>query len=128
MLNEEMVLEWQIADATLKAAQERFDKITADLATAMIDAQIKSDLVCVRGQDTKVTVVQGETLTISDSILIAAIGKRAYNKVCTQKVDRKLLENAIDKGQIDPLSVAAAITLKPKKAFVRVTPVEADHE
>jgi hypothetical protein len=128
MLNEELVLEWQIADATLKTAQERFDTITADLAKAMIDAEIKSDLVCVRGQDTKVTVVQGETLSIDETALCTAIGKRAFNKVCTQKVSRELLEKAVVDGRISEQTVAGVITIKPRKAYVKVTPVEVGHE
>ena len=41
---EELVAEWQIADATLKAAKERFDKVTNELAQHMLVNEIKSDL------------------------------------------------------------------------------------
>ena len=98
-INEGLVYEYQIAKAALEVAKERFDKVENELCQEMLVSQTKSDLVCVRGDDYKVTVVAGETVRIDEKGLRDFLGGRNFNKVCTKKVDRRLLEAAIS----DPL-------------------------
>jgi preprotein translocase subunit SecD len=121
-INETLVLEWQVADAALKVAKERFDKVTNELAQEMLVQEIKSDLVCVRGDDYKVTVVQGETMRIDDEGLRKAMGAVKFRKIVKSKVDRKLLEKAIKDGVLDISNVSAFVSIAPNKPFVKVTP------
>jgi hypothetical protein len=121
-INETLVLEWQVADAALKIAKERFDKVTNELAQDMLVQEIKSDLVCVRGSDYKVTVVAGETMRIDDEGLRKAMGAVKFRKIVKTKVDRGLLEKAIKDGLIDISNAAAFVSITPNKPFVKVTP------
>jgi hypothetical protein len=118
---DEMVAEWQIADATNKAAKERFDKITNELAQYMLLNEIKSDLVCVRGDDYKVTVVAAETVRVDEEGLRKAIGAVAYRRICKQKVDNKLLDAAVRDGVLSLDTVAEHVTIKKNTPHVRVT-------
>jgi len=127
-INEELVLEWQVADATFKAAKERFDKVTNELAQEMLVQEIKSDLVCVRGDDYKVTVVQGETTRVDDDGLKKAMGAVKFRRVTKTKVDTKLLEKAVKDGLVDIDTVAAFVSITPNKPFVKVTRVVGDHD
>jgi hypothetical protein len=123
---EELVAEWQIADATLKAAKERFDKVTNELAQHMLVNEIKSDLVCVRGEDYKVTVVAAESTSVDSEGLKKAMGAVAYRKVCKSRVDTKLLETAIRDGVVSAETVASYVTIKNNTPYVRVTTVTGD--
>lgn len=120
---DELVAEWQIADATLKAAKERFDKVQNELAQHMLVNEIKSDLVCVRGEDWKVTVVAAESTSVDADGLRQAMGAVAFRKVCKQRVDNKLLEKAIADGVVPAEVVAQHVTIKPNTPYVRVTRV-----
>lgn len=121
MTLDEMVLEWQIADAALKIAKENFDKKTNDLASYMLVEGIKSDLVNVRGTDYKVTVVQTERVKVDEDSLVKSIGRRLYNKVTTRKVDTKLLECAIRDGWIDQDTIANSMVVSKSTPYMRVT-------
>jgi len=122
MTLEELVAEWQIADAALKIAKENFDKKTNDLASHMLLEGIKSDLVNVHDKDYKVTVVESERLKIDEDHLIKAIGKRIYNKVSVRKVDKKLLETAIKNGEINPAAISGSVVISKSTPYLRVTP------
>jgi hypothetical protein len=126
----EMVLEYQIAKATLEQAKERFDKVENELCQEMLTTQTKSDLIDVRGDLTKVTVVQGETVRIDEQGLRGFLGGRQFNKVCTKKVDRRLLEAAVMDPMFpcSPEELSAFVSITTNKPFVRVTKDTGDPE
>lgn len=121
MTLDEMVAEWQIAKATVETAQERFDHLTNEITAYMITEGVKSDLVRVRDKEWKVTVVQTERVKVDDDHLIKMIGKRLYNKVSIRKVDKKLLDDAIKEGAIDPAMISNSVVISTSKPFMRVT-------
>lgn len=121
MTLDELVAEWQIADAALKIAKENFDKKTNDLASYMLVEGIKSDLVNVHGAEYKVTVVQTERVKVDEDSLVKSIGKRLYNKVSTRKVDTKLLDSAIRDGWIDSEAIANSMVVSKSTPYMRVS-------
>jgi len=120
---EDLVLEYQVAKAAWEIAKERFDKVENELCQEMLVSKTKSDLVCVRGEDWKVTVVQGETVRIDEDGLRKFIGARQFNKVCIKKVDRKALEKAIVNPSfpLTPEELSAFVSITVNKAYVRIT-------
>jgi hypothetical protein len=129
-INEELVFEYQVAKAALEVAKERFDKVENELCQEMLVSQTKSDLVCVRGDDYKVTVVAGETVRVDEKGLEKYLGKRVFKRLCTYKVDKKLLEAAIKDPAmpLSPESLSAFISITPNKPYVRVTKDTGDPE
>lgn len=122
-ISEELVAEYQVAKATLAAAKERFDKVENELVQDMLVQEIKSDLVCVRGKDYKVTVVAGESVRVDEIGLEKYLGKRNFKRLCSYRVDKKLLEAALTDPSI-PLSAETAakfITIVPNKPYVKVS-------
>jgi hypothetical protein len=116
----EMVLEYQIAKATLEQAKERFDKVENELCQEMLTTQTKSDLIDVRG----------ETVRIDEQGLRGFLGGRQFNKVCTKKVDRRLLEAAVMDPMFpcSPEELSAFVSITTNKPFVRVTKDTGDPE
>lgn len=129
-ITEEMVADYQIAKAMLAAAKERFDKVENALCQEMLTTQTKSDLVCVKGLDYKVTVVAGETVRVDEKGLEKFLGKRVFKKLCTYKVDRNALEKAVASPDfaLSPEELAAFVSITANKPYVRVSPYVEDGE
>jgi hypothetical protein len=114
--------------AVLQEAQDAFEEADRAVSDHMQANHIKTADVDVVGQDFKVTLVERETMKINERELLAFIGKRNFNKVCVQKVDRKLLEMAVAKPDF-PLSVTSLskfVSISKSKPFLRVTEHEED--
>lgn len=67
------------------------------------------------------TVVTGERISIDEVMLRKKIGAAAYRKLCSLALDKKLLEDAMASGDIDPNVVAACTTLTSNKPYIRLT-------
>lgn len=67
------------------------------------------------------TVVGGTLLDIDEVKLRKRLGAKVYDGLCTSKLDRSKLEDAVARGEVDPVAVAACSTERPKKKFIKLT-------
>jgi len=122
-INADLVSEYQIAKNSYNIAKERFAKVENELCQEMLTNQVKSDVVAIGGRDWKVTVVQGETVSIDAAGLEEYLGKRNFKKLCTYKIDQKGVERGIKAPDI-PLSAETAapfVTINQSKPYMKVS-------
>lgn len=126
-INESLVGQYNVAKATLAAAQEAFDKVENALCQEMLVTETKTDLVNVNDTTWQVTVVAGETTKIDEKGLKTLMGAVKFRKICKPaKVDSKLLELAVKNGALSVETVSKYVSYSPNKPFLRVTKVADD--
>lgn len=73
----------------------------------------------------KITFVQRETPEIDEKGLRRALTAKVYDKYTVKKLDRKSLENAMDTGAVDPMTVSRFVTMKSSKPYLKFSEGEA---
>jgi hypothetical protein len=109
------------AQARLKAAQKA-------LIQKMTREQRKSFTSQDGGKQYKVTFVQNIRNVIDEPGLKKAMGAVAFRKVCKQSIDRKLLEEALEKGTADPMVVGQFVKEVPSEPFLKFTEGQASDD
>lgn len=109
------------ATARLKAAQKT-------LIQKMTREQRKSLTTQDGGKQYRVTYVQNMRNNIDESGLKKALGAVAFRKVCKQVIDRKVLEQAMEDGSVDPMVVGQYVTTLPSEPFLKFTEGQASDE
>lgn len=72
----------------------------------------------------KATVVQGTTVKYDVAGLKKALGADLWKKVTVLQLDKKMLEDRVQMGEIDINVVAEHSKVTENKPYVRITPVE----
>ena len=119
---DELMSDRQQRLAELQEAQDLFDEADRAVQEYMLANRLKT----TDANGFKVTIVERETMKIDEQALLSYIGKRYYNKVCTQKIDRKLLEQAVAKPDfpLDMKGLSQFVIITKSKPFLRVTDQE----
>jgi len=109
----------------LASAKEVLQGLKADVDTIQDDvlkALHDLDVTTLRTDDgNNATVVAGSRVTIDDSKLSKSLGAKLWQKITVRKLDPKLLDDAIAKGVVDKVLVAAASSETPTKPYIRLT-------
>lgn len=94
----------------------------------LVKEQRKTAEVQDGGKEYRVTYVQGETTKIDEQGLRKALGAANYRKYTKETLDRKKLEEGMDKGEVDPIVVGQHVQVVPSKPFLRFTEKEAKED
>ena len=115
-----------IDDATLDLAEAKRESKEASEAVSeaqqtLLDILSAERLPGWNVDRVTVTVVEAERLQLDEGMLRRKLGSTAYRKICKLSLDRKLLEDAMARGEIDANTVAECSTLVPNKPYLRLT-------
>jgi len=114
------------AEATAKEASNTVELIKKALLEAMEADQIKTHEVTDGGKVYRVTYVQAVTHNIDEEGLRKELGEELYREYCKLVLDRKMVETAMEEGQLDPRLVGKHVTERKNKPSVRFTARAAD--
>jgi hypothetical protein len=67
----------------------------------------------------KLSIVESSTLQIDEAMLKKKIGAKMWEKISRRLLDKKLLEDRIAIGEIDPTVVAGCATEVPRSRYLR---------
>lgn len=73
------------------------------------------------GKYYQATVVSPEKVDVDEAGLRKEIGAVAFRKISVQKLDRKLLEAALESGALDPQIVGKHLHTKESRPYIRYT-------
>ena len=95
------------------------------LVDSMIEDKNKSSIIVLSPDDSyKVTLVEGSRLIIDEDRLHKKLNAAQWKSVTKSVMDRGLLENAINAGDVDAQVVAEASTEIANAPYIKVTPVK----
>ena len=117
---EELLKQYKELETVVALAKTKMTEISDQIKTELFSEGKKTDLVDLDEWQYKVTVVERETVSFDDSKIEKYIGKRAFNKICKQTIDRKLLEVGIKTGEI-PEGVLKYATVTKSSPYLRIT-------
>jgi len=107
------------AKAELDKAQARLDELAARLIKMMEQDQRKSYTWRVGDQICTLTYVQGHTIHVDEPGLRRKLTARVFDKYTRRVLDRKKMEQAIDTGEVDRVTIAPFLTERPNKPFLK---------
>ena len=123
--NDPLVVEYLEAKSAVEGAQRRLDEASAALLSKMaFDHEKTREFRRHDGRVWRLTYVQTHTPVIDEKGLRKALGARVFDKYTVKKLDKKLMERAMDVGEVDPVTVAKFVSEKPSKPYLRATLVE----
>lgn len=73
------------------------------------------------GVDIMATVVESTSMAIDEARLKKAVGAATWKKITTPRLDDKLLEQAIQAGEVDVNVVAQCTTESPRAPYIKLT-------
>lgn len=71
--------------------------------------------------EAKVTLVEGSRSSIDEASLKKNLGARLWAKVTRRTLDNTLLNEAVKRGEVDPIIVSKAVIETPMQPSIRVT-------
>lgn len=83
--------------------------------------QRKSFSEKINGFDVKITYVQRTNTTLDEAGLKKEIGLKRWTRISKSVIDRRKLEQLIESGEIDPMTVGKYLTQTSTKPHLRVT-------
>lgn len=113
-------------EAAAKDAAAALDAVRQIMLEAMEKEQIKTYEVTDGGKVYRATYVQATTHTIDEEGLRKELGEELYREYCKLVLDRKMVEAAMEEGQLDPRLVGKHVTERKNKPSVRFTARAAD--
>ena len=105
-------------------AQTRMDDAQALLMKQMEADQRKSYKWTADGMSHSVSYTQGHTTVIDERGLRKALTAKVFDKYTKKVLDRKAMEQAMDAGSIDPITVSRFVTLRPNKPHLTLVEKE----
>jgi hypothetical protein len=121
----EMIASAHAHKVEAEAARRRYEQSEAALVGYLQENRRKQVMLEQgAGHYLKVNMVVGERVVIDETKLKKAIGARAFNKLTHRVLDKKLLESAVARGEVDATVLAIASEVKPNKAYLRFDTVE----
>lgn len=75
-----------------------------------------------------VTFVQAERVELDEKGLRKALTARVFDKYTVKKLDKKALEEAMGRGEVDPMVVAKFVSTKKGLPYLRYSEKEATDE
>lgn len=122
----DLVREYLIARAEVDKAQAVLDDAAARLRKQMESDQRKSFSWVNDGVRRRITYVQQYTNVVDEPRLRKALTAKVFDKYTKRVLDRKAMEQAMDAGEIDPITVSRFVQQQPKKPYLTYTESEAE--
>lgn len=110
-----LVDDYLMARAAWQKAEQHMAELQERLIKQMEQDQRKSYRWDADGARHTLTYVQSRTTTIDEKGLRKALGAKTFDRYTVKKLDRKAMENAIDAGDVDPVTVSRFVVLRPNK-------------
>jgi len=121
---EDLLGRYAAARRKAEDAQREVKLLEEELAARMVKEQRKSAELHDGGKLVRVTYVQGETTSIDEAGLKKALGAAEFRKYTQEKLDKKKLEDALDRGDVDPIVVGQYVKVNPSRPYLRFTEKE----
>lgn len=122
---DEKVQEWLSARADYEYYKQRYEDLTEAL-TKQMEADQRKTFKWNQGGVVKVlTYVQQHQTDIDEPGLRKALTAKVFDRYTVRKLDRKRMEQAMDTGEVDPITVSRFVTQRPKKPYLTYTEREA---
>jgi hypothetical protein len=118
---EELLLVLRDLKARMAEAGETLELTQAELCELMVmdeepSISFKHDGVKIQG-----TVILGTRIKIREAQLKKALGAKGWARITSLTLDKKKLEDAIARGDIDPNVVAQYSDELPNKPYIKIT-------
>lgn len=113
-----LVTEYIRARAEYEAAKATHDEAAERLLKQMEADQRKSYHWKDASRSFSLTYVQGYTTYIDEPGLRKALTAKVFDKYTKRVLDRKRMEDAMDTGAVDPVTVSKYVTKRPKKPYL----------
>jgi len=113
-----LVAEYLAARVERDQAQARVDEIGERLMKEMEADQRKTFRWKAHGHAHSLTYVVKNTTVIDEPGLRKALTAKVFDKYTKRVLDRKAMEEAMDQGLIDPVTVSTHVELKPHKPYL----------
>lgn len=120
----ELVADFLAARVERDQAEERFRELEERLIKEMEADQRKSYRWRVEGRTHTLTYTRSSTTSIDEPGLRRALTAKVFDKYTKRVLDRKRMENAIDAGEVDPVTVSRFVTQTPRKPYLKYTSKE----
>jgi hypothetical protein len=101
-------------------AQADLDEAQARLIKQMEQDQRKSYRWTADGMSHAVTYVTKGATVIDEKGLRRALTAKVFDKYTVRKLDRHAMEQAMDEGAIDPVTVSRFVTIKPSRPYLEL--------
>ncbi len=126
----DLLAEYIAARRTYEQAENHLKKLSQELADDMAQRHRKSFSLTDfdSGVTHTVTFVQAERFAVDEKGLRKALTAKVYDKYTVKKLDRKALEEAMGKGEIDPMVVAKYVDSSKGAPYLRYSEKEATDE
>lgn len=112
--------------AKLDQVNQEYNLVKSMLVEVMQEEQIKTHEVEEGGKIYRATFTQATVPIIDEEGLRKELGEELYREYCKLVLDRKMVEAAMEDGQLDPLTVGKHVTERKNKPSVRFTVRAAD--
>jgi hypothetical protein len=114
----ELVAQYLQARTERDKAQAALDEASARLIKQMEADQRKAFRWKDGSAQHAVTYVQKRTAVIDERGLRKALTAKVFDRYTVKKLDRKRMEEAMDTGAIDPVTVSRYVELKPSRPYL----------
>lgn len=118
---EVLTMAFRMAKARAEMAQETFRQVEGELVELLRERGKKTSTIQVGNEYLRTTVVQRDNLTVNEAGLRKALGAKTFDALCTKRLSKSLLAEAVAKGEIDPVVVAQHSEAAVAKASIRFT-------
>ena len=113
--------EYLRAKAAADRANHRLKLTEQALLAHMEENQLKSAVIEDSDLVHRVTFVQREVIKIDEKGLRRALRAKVYDQYTVKKLDRKALEGAMERGEVDPMIVSQYATVEKSSPYLRYT-------
>ena len=107
-------------------AQADLDEAQRLLMKQMESDQRKSYRWVDHGHRYSVSYTQGHTTVIDEKGLRRALTAKVFDQYTKKVLDRKAMEQAMDAGAVDPVTVSRYVTSKPNRPHLSMTEKEVE--
>lgn len=118
---EDMLDEYLSAKAAADRANDHLRVTEARLLEYMEREQLKTAVLEDSDLVHRVTFVQREVIKIDEKGLRRALRAKVYDRFTVRKLDRKALEGAMERGEVDPMIVSQHVTVEKSSPYLRYT-------
>lgn len=116
-----MLDEYLSAKAAADRANQHLTVTERRLMDHMSQHQLKSVVLEDSDLVHRVTFVQREVVKIDEKGLRRALRAKVYDQFTVRKLDRRALEGAMERGEVDPMIVSQYATVEKSSPYLRYT-------
>lgn len=107
--------------AVIAFEQDKVKTWQEELVGLMQTSGMKSTTVdAANGEHLSVTLVEGTSIVIDESLLKKKLGARMWDRVTSRVLDKRKLDANVAAGDIDPMVIAECSNEVPRTPFVKV--------